>query len=298
MISPISGSANVAVVEEIPASQIISQYNSELRIDVSRFFKDVQHIKICECLDTNFKFYQPYGIDGDAKFYEDLQQYDSYYAKWRWENGKASEFIKDGDTILDVGCGSGDFLSKIKQKYKNIVAKGLEFNDKAISTCIEKGLDVKKETIESHSVQFANEYDVVLSFQVLEHVADIKSYINASLKAVKPGGLLVIGVPNNNPYLFKHDIYHTLNLPPHHMGLWSVEAFEKLPNYFGLKKSAILVEPMAESGYRIYLKIQLHHRFPKLVATLLYKMLKYIAPYIVKEKNGRNILAIFQKNIS
>jgi 2-polyprenyl-3-methyl-5-hydroxy-6-metoxy-1,4-benzoquinol methylase len=64
-------------------------------------------------------------------------------------------------------------------------------------------------------------YDAVCLFQVLEHMHDISGFFKHVRAFIKPQGKLIISVPNNNPYLYVNDKLHTLNLPPHHMGLWT-----------------------------------------------------------------------------
>ena len=70
---------------------------------------------------------------------------------------------------------------------------------------------------------------------VLEHIYDVKSFLEASLKVLKPEGKIIIGVPNSEPYFLGYDKYCTLNLPPHHMGLWNKKVFDKLAALFNLK---------------------------------------------------------------
>lgn len=64
----------------------------------------------------------------------------------------------------------------------------------------------------------------------MEHVADIKSFIKYSLSVLKPGGKMVVNIPNNDCLMFggKNII---LNIPPHHMGMWNINSLIKLQNY-------------------------------------------------------------------
>jgi 2-polyprenyl-3-methyl-5-hydroxy-6-metoxy-1,4-benzoquinol methylase len=92
----------------------------------------------------------------------------------------------------------------------------LEFNDEGIKKAKSAGLNVIKESIEVHAVENEAKYDVVTSFQVLEHIGDSRNFIEASLKGVKPGGKLVISVPSYDS-LVSVQLNNTLNLPPHHI---------------------------------------------------------------------------------
>jgi 2-polyprenyl-3-methyl-5-hydroxy-6-metoxy-1,4-benzoquinol methylase len=285
IVSPITKSHNVRLEAEIDKKIIIQNYKHECNIDVSRYFIDIDSVKIYKCEDTGYKFYFPLNLSGDAEFYEDLQKnLSSYYSAWKWENKIALKFIKNTDKVLDVGCGSGKFLEKLSGF--NIEGFGLEFNDKAIIECLKKGFDVKKHSVEEHSKDYKNFYDVVCHFQVLEHIVEPQEFIVDCVKLLKPGGKLIVGVPNNNPYLFKNDKYHTLNLPPHHMGLWSGEALAALGKYNNLKVEKIIVEPLYNMAHYLFVN---------------YGLSKDIGNYINKLKplahlkEGRNVVAVFRK---
>jgi 2-polyprenyl-3-methyl-5-hydroxy-6-metoxy-1,4-benzoquinol methylase len=285
IVSPITKSQNVSLVAEIDKNIVIQNYKNECKIDVSRYFENLENIKIYRCEDTGYKFYYPLNLSGDAVFYEDLQKnLDSYYSVWKWENKIALKQIKKTDKVLDVGCGSGKFLEKLFEL--NIDGNGLEFNDNAIIECLKKGFDVKKHSVEEHSNDYKNFYDVVCHFQVLEHIVEPQEFIADCIKLLKPGGKLIIGVPNNNPFLFKNDKFHTLNLPPHHMGLWSREALAALGKFNNLEIEKIVVEPLYNMAHYLYI----NHGLPKNIGNYINK-LKPLAHL----REGRNVVAIFKK---
>src|SRR5438067_5851524 len=103
--SPLTGRENTSLVQKIPVATIIGKYNF-LNIDVSRFFNNIQEIEINRCNDTLYRFYYPYTIFGDDKFYEELQtKAPGYYIEGRWEHFKAIDLIEPNEQILEVGCG-------------------------------------------------------------------------------------------------------------------------------------------------------------------------------------------------
>ncbi|MEI6595169.1 MAG: class I SAM-dependent methyltransferase [Bacteroidota bacterium] len=287
IVSPVTHSNNVELIIEIPSAQIIQQYETEYKIDVKRFFVNIKNVSIYKCLDSGYRFYYPENIIGDGRLYEDLQKVsDVYYMKWKWEFEIAQKFVKANDALLDIGCGSGNFLISQKNKTSNLF--GLEFNDLAIKKCKDNGLNIFKEYIEEHAKSNSEKYDVVTSFQVLEHVFDIKSFIENNLKVLKTGGKLVIGVPHSNPYLYKKDMMHTLNLPPHHMGLWDEKAFQSLPQFFKMKLEGIYIEPLLEFEYWLKLNYNINIKLP---ALLQYAYVKTFARFF----KGRNIVAVYSK---
>ena len=293
ILSPVTGNPHTKLYDKIPVSIIESKYMQELNFDVRRFFK-TDFIEIHECLDTGFRFYYPFNIEGDDKLYEHLQQMDWYYSIWYWEHQITADLIKNTDKVLEVGCGTGNFLKVLKEK--NISGTGLELNKKAIQVCKEIDLNVYNELLNEHVLKYNNYYDFVCSFQVLEHVAEVKAFIDDCIKLLKPGGKVMFGVPNNNPYLFKRDKFTPLNLPPHHMGLWSVKAFNNLPKYFNIKKIKIEVEDLIYKQHYFNLlfdSFKLPRPFNKIKRYFSPKVIDKIAKYA--DWKGRNIVAVFEK---
>ena len=256
-ICPITKKNTTELFSSFKGKDIIELYRAQLDIDVSRFFKDHPVFDLYQCNETGYKFYYPQDLSGDGKFYETLQIQlgDGYYHKWKFENQLAFDAIRANDRVLDIGCGIGNFLAKAVEKTSHVY--GLELNENAISICISKGLNVYRESIQDHVETHKEYYDVICMFQVLEHIYDVKEFIDSTLKALKKGGKLIIGVPNNQPYFLGYDKYCTLNLPPHHMGLWNEDVFKKFAKLFNLSilevkydtKGRILTEAYLRAKY-------------------------------------------------
>ncbi|HKO79930.1 MAG TPA: methyltransferase domain-containing protein, partial [Chitinophagaceae bacterium] len=195
VFSPLTGTNDVTELDKFDVSKIVSVYQNELNLDVSRYFQGLDHILLYKCNATGYRFYFPFFIEADSFFYEQLMlTKKSYYPAWKWENQMASRFIKETDKILDVGCGDGAFLSGILKRM-NVSAEGLEFNPVAIKKATESGLSVFPETVQNYSLVKKQQYDVVTSFQVVEHIVQLKSFLSGKLDLLKPGGVMIIAVP-------------------------------------------------------------------------------------------------------
>lgn len=312
IISPLTGTKQVKSVDTINSKDIIYLYKAQIGLDVSNYFIDTSEVTICECIKTGYKFYYPQRLMGDGKFYEDLQRtgekkakFEDYYRKNSFDHQFAAAIIGTNDKVLEIGSGSGGFLESLVDKTDEII--GLELNPYAISVCKERGLSVFNELIESHASHKAEYYDVVCSFQVLEHVYDVRNFIEYSVKALKPGGKLIISVPNNEPYFLRYNKYETLNLPPHHMGLWNKAVFEKLQDQFPLVlKDVIYSEPCnwkADAYFRakkwIGSKslIKEHSLFEKikLFAVLPFSLFFTLSDLMTKKIGKGQICVLFQK---
>ena len=238
--SPLTGSTNVALDKIIDSKDLISRYKINFDLDVSSYFKGKPHVFIFRCLDTGFRFYYPYGIDGNALFYAHFQKFDWYYMPWKWEHECVKEKVSSIDKVLEIGCGPASFVKKLTQE--NIECTGLELNKDAVQMGRKEGLNVFNESIQQHAINHRGEYDVVCSFQVMEHIEQIREVLNSSIDCLKVGGKLFISVPNNNSFLGL-DHLNVLNQPPHHMGLWDRKSLYHLQRFFPLRLDDLFLEP-------------------------------------------------------
>jgi hypothetical protein len=105
-------------------------------------------------------------------------------------------------------------------------------------------------------------------------------------------------VPNNNPYLFVNDKYHTLNLPPHHAGLWDKKSLKALEKAFPIKIDSIEFESLQVS-YSYFINFQLNNsknRVLKLILKSINKVFPRILKFVIcKFIKGRNVLVVYKK---
>lgn len=107
--------------------------------------------------------------------------------------------------ILDVGVGIGRLLSLIKGALPGAALEtyGMDISESYLRKCIDKGLTVIYSRIED--MPFSdNTFDIVTCTDVLEHVLDLNFCVKKLLDVVRPGGYLIIRVPNRedlSPYL-------------------------------------------------------------------------------------------------
>ena len=92
--------------------------------------------------------------------------------------------------ILDIGAGTGDFLSVAKKDGWQTI--GVEPSTKAKSIAINKGVSFVELTTELEN----NSFDVISMWHVLEHVSDLNKQIKELKRLLKPTGTLIIAVPN------------------------------------------------------------------------------------------------------
>lgn len=96
--------------------------------------------------------------------------------------------------LLDHGCGTGVFLAAaIARGYE---AVGLDLSDYAIETLVtQRGLPAEQGTLEAGWGADAS-FDVLTSWDVLEHVPSPPATLRAIARVLRPGGLLVATTPD------------------------------------------------------------------------------------------------------
>jgi len=113
-----------------------------------------------------------------------------------------------GKTVLDVGCGGGILAESMAALGAQVT--GIDLGDKALQVAklhlLESGLQVNYRNIavEDLAAEQPGHYDVVTCMELLEHVPDPESTVQACAQLVKPGGHVFFSTLNRNPksYLF------------------------------------------------------------------------------------------------
>ncbi len=160
----------------------------------------------------------------------------------------------DAKKVLDIGCGTGDFLAMAK-KYKWEIA-GIEPDAQA------RKIATEKTGIEIHTNDWLSEiaddsFDAVTMWHVLEHVPDLSAQIQTLKRIIKPNGSIFIAVPN-----FKsHDATHYKELwaaydVPRHLWHFSQKSIKSLFGKENMKVVKIL--PMKFDAYYVSLLSEKH----------------------------------------
>jgi SAM-dependent methyltransferase len=117
--------------------------------------------------------------------------------------------------LLDFGCGSGWYAHRMRQRGWRVT--GMDFNPYAASQVEQQfGIPVLVGSL-PHAQVAPESFDVITMGSVLEHVYYPRQVIEAATEALRPGGLLVVVVPNLDSWGFRHfgRDWFPLELPRH-----------------------------------------------------------------------------------
>jgi SAM-dependent methyltransferase len=227
---------------EIAQTVLLDYYRHSLGMDASRMLDGgAEPIGLLQCPACDLKWYHP-SPAGDGEFYEGLQRHSWYYQDDKPEYSFARAWLERDSRVLEVGCGKGAFALYAGP---GICYRGLEFNQEAVRKGREAGLSIDIETIEAHAAAFPDTYDLVCSFQVLEHVSQPLEFLGSCAAAVKPGGLLLIAVPAEDSFLSITE-GGFLNMPPHHLTRWTDRALVGAMGSVGIAPLEVWHEPVAD----------------------------------------------------
>lgn len=299
--SILTDTQDIALLKTMSSEQLVQDWRNQYQIDITDEMKGHHNIYLYQCNQTKLKFFTPLDIAGSDQLYEQLQKYDWYYMPRKWEHDVAILDLDNCHKILEVGCGKGAFVKRLRDKL-NLDAQGIELNSSAAAYATKQGIPVSQIDLYDLSEQQPNYFDVVCSFQVLEHIAEPKKFLNSLVNLVRPGGKLIVAVPNAECFT-KHCENNLLDTPPHHMTKWSKDTFKAITSIFPLKVLKFRFEPMAEYHIDWYISIQMS-RLPKnrLIRSLAFRFAHRVVKPILKRFSamrslikGHSIYVCFEK---
>lgn len=300
MNCPLCNNDKITTLETIKKIDLIKLYKKLCGKDLSYLIPN--DIDFCICHNCDLRFYYPL-VTGDEYFYNSFQKLSWYYLDVKDEYSYAKQFVSKKDRVLEIGSGKGAFAKYIPSNSYT----GLDFSEKAKAMAKDNNITIENSTIQDYSTCHQGSYDVVVSFQVLEHVSDPNEFIESMLFTLKKDGKLIIAVPSENSFV-QHVTNNTLNMPPHHVTRWSDDCLRNLENIFDIKLINITHEKISKihRSYFVTTLIQNLILKPHLVDLSIKRKLlskfssipgKLIASRLKEEMlpNGHTVMAVYRK---
>lgn len=236
-------------------NQLIYEFNIDCVNDykdsneiIIPLFEKYGNLKIVKCSDCGFGFVNP---KFDDNHFDPIYEGD-YWTDYQAEVGEIDirdritefsdiskeridflkTFISTGK-LLDIGCSMG-FL--VDQGQKNgFESYGIDLN----RYCINKGKSMFDVDLRAVSIENYDNYDfdVIMSFNTIEHVSNPDKFVLESNKRLKPNGLLVIGTHDFDCITHMRegrDWKHIM--PSEHLYYFTEKSLAHLGENFGFKK--------------------------------------------------------------
>ena len=229
--------------------------------------------KIYQCTECGVEYASPLKsvpIDDPRikKCYQRRLELAGDYLGWAHREFSKTKILKRDSKILEIGCGTGDFINFLNAQ--NIFAVGVDLDPEAIS--------IGRKFWRLNNIYFmsaadyfeknhGDRFDIICLFAVLEHLEDPSSVIEEIKKYLDPNGYIVVEIPNTGSPLNK--IYRKLtkyvDYPPDHLTRWTQNSLKRF---------------LINHGFRIvYVKTS-----PPSISDIVSDMLKIFSPSIVPIK--------------
>jgi len=226
------------------------------------------------------------------------------YIGWAHRELLKSNLLNQKIRVLEIGCGSGDFIHLLKEK--GIEAIGVDLDVTAIEAGKQYWGDIPIFTISAQDYfkEHNNQkFQIVCLFAILEHLEKPHSILNEIYRILDKNGYVVIEVPNSKSPLMK--IYRPstryIDYPPQHLTRWNKKSISlfltihkfKLIYYITSKPSLSDIIP---DIMKIYTPSFISTKTMMKISTIIQILLKpadHLVNFFIKE--GRSLYIIAQK---
>ncbi len=204
-----------------------------------------------------------------------------------------AEKFTAGKKVLDFGCGSGYGSHMLSLKAKSVT--GVDISREAV--------DFARKEYPSPNLTFMTipelgieKFDVITSFQVIEHVPDDQAYASTLQKLLNPGGMLMISTPDKKHRLFRYqqpwNIFHLREYSPESLTNLLERHFDKVEILkIGSDSDLVLEEIKRTRKERLLVLPSTLSIYPYSLRVFLLKLQKKAFDYLKKLKSGNNIPA-------
>lgn len=104
-------------------------------------------------------------------------------------------------TCLDIGPGTGRFVRFLKENSANHICVA-DISDEALKNCENYVEQSQKLDIENEALRFDDDFfDIIISFEVLEHLRDPSNYLSEIIRVSKDGALIMFSMPNITSFI-------------------------------------------------------------------------------------------------
>lgn len=148
------------------------------------------------------------------------------------------KYLRPDFRILDVACGTGSFLNRLKEKKRGLEFVGTDQSEKMLEIGRKKFKGIKFIQAEAEALPFqAHYFDLVSIIDSFYYFKDKKRALSECSRVLKPGGYLLLYTPAVDKLLTR-------------IGMWSIKWFhtEKGTKHLRLKDTNILAE---ETGFML-----------------------------------------------
>jgi ubiquinone/menaquinone biosynthesis C-methylase UbiE len=157
-----------------------------------------------------------------------------------------TDLLRPNHKILEIGCGIGSIVVELARQGYDIT--GSDISHEAIAYGLKKYGDIKLEVQAAETLQYENEtFDIVLSFDLFEHITQIDRHISEVFRVLRPGGYCMFQTPNKySNIIFETLQTRTLQWRHYHPSLHSPGQLRRRLSRHGFEARFIKMNPINE----------------------------------------------------
>jgi alcohol dehydrogenase YqhD (iron-dependent ADH family)/2-polyprenyl-3-methyl-5-hydroxy-6-metoxy-1,4-benzoquinol methylase len=198
--------------EKLTACPLCGDQDEKQILKGKDFFLTKEEYAIADCAGCGFRYTNPRpSADSSAHYYKA----DDYISHGSGERGIISVLYKfarqftlrskfklvktysKGKSILDIGCGTGEFLDFCKKQ--GFICTGVEPSAKARAYAETTfGLDIKPDFLTG--IDQSSRFDCITLWHVLEHIYQLGETMKKLSEVLNKDGILIVAVPNSNSH--------------------------------------------------------------------------------------------------
>ncbi|WP_310992274.1 class I SAM-dependent methyltransferase [Aequorivita marina] len=136
--------------------------------------------------------------------------------------------------VLEIGAGVGVVANFLQSK--GIDYLGIEIDKKTVERAKKANLNIKQGDFKSLN-KIEDTFDIILAFEVFEHLQDLGLLFKILEQKIKPDGTLGFTVPNFNKYLNYKNLNNKIyqSGPPIHLNFFTVESLQNIAKIYGFE---------------------------------------------------------------
>ena len=213
--------------------------------------KEYEHAYLVQCDDCGLVF---------GKRIPEADELQAHYAQYTRDNAispitvaryeellEQFEPFRKLNRILDVGCGDGHFLAVAKKKGWEVF--GTEYTDEAVAVSRAKGIHIHQGALQDYP---AAQFDVITSFEVLEHINDGREHVRKINALLRKGGLFYFTTPNFNSFSRKWlgGKWNVIEYPEH-LTYYTVKTVTRLLKDAGFERRSMRTTGFSPQRFRL-----------------------------------------------
>lgn len=218
----------------------------------------------------------------DPSWYEHLYEIEEGHFWFRGRNRvivwAIEKFFPSAASFLEIGCGTGYVLKGIETAFPHIKLAGSEYHEEGLQYAAKRVSRAELFRMDALNIPFRESYDVIGLFDVLEHIEDDRAVLAQVYNAVRPGGGVLITVPQ-------------------HRFMWSAE--DEWAGHARRYERAEIVDKVRQAGFTVRMLTSFASLvFPAMLASRLVSRLKRKFDYRNTFRVAEPLNTIFDKALS